>query len=412
MKKAQLAGSKVAVAVVAGALLAVTGCSDTDQDGPNSGGVDESPLYALHLTTMDATETYTSYIVLTDTLDLESVTLDQAREFAGFTDVAAIGGKLLVSSSDTPVVTSYSFTSDREWIDGASVSFADYGTQAGFWNQFILNENAVYTSFDVTSRVLWNPTTMEIEGVREDSALELEHEGLGLEPTVSRQVRPARSPVLRPFYYHDEDYFQFGAQTPVAVYDPDTHEEAAVLDLPCPAVEVETRDEDGYAYFSAWTYGPDLGLYGVGPVPCVARVTPDQKVDREWSTDLRSWTGGQEIGVFRYIGGGKAVATVLDHDLIEADFDGPFDVDVSEQIHGADVWRLWLFDLAAEVAAPIEGLELMNRGFSFASFEGRTFVMLPFDDWSKSRVYEINGDGRAEARFETTASLYDWVRVR
>jgi hypothetical protein len=58
------------------------------------------------------------------------------------------------------------------------------------------------------------------------------------------------------------------------VYDPETHEEASVIDAPCPALEVESRDEAGNAYFSAWTYGPELGMYGDGPAVCVARITP------------------------------------------------------------------------------------------------------------------------------------------
>ncbi len=395
-------------------VVTITGSGDGVMPAPEAPATPEadSPLYALHFTVTDTDDNYTSYIALTDSLDLSSVSLDRAREFPGFASIATVGGRLFVASATDPRVTSYTATPDLRWIDGQSVSFASYGAaDSGFWNQFFLDEHTAYVTIDVTSRIVWDPTAMEIRGLMEDTHLPLERDGLRLEPTVSRQVRPPQVPVLRPFYYRDENYIEYGARTPIAVYDPVTNAESAVIDVPCPAVEVETRDEAGNAYFSAWTYGPELGLYGIGPACCIARITPEGTVDETWNTDLKGWTGGREVGVFRYMRDGKAIGTVLQQEEIQADFSAAYDQDVADAL-GGDVWRLWLFDLESQSATPIQGIGLMNRGFNWATFEGRTFVMVPYQDWSRTRVYEVDLQGNATEHYDTTGSFYDWIKVR
>lgn len=382
-------------------------------DESDSEAPDETPLYALQLTQLDPEDNYTTYILLADTVDLPSqVTLDRAREFPGYASIASVDGRLLIASATDPSVTSYTATPELDWVDGARVSFGAYGAQdAGFWNQFFLDDHTAYLTLEISSRIVWDPTSMEILELLEDTNLELVRAGLELEPTVSRQPRPPVPPVLRPFYYHDEQYFQFGAITPIAVYDPQTHEEAAVIDAPCPAVEVESRDEAGNAYFSAWTYGPELGMYGQGPALCVARISADNTVDESWNTDLRSAFDGSEVGVFRYMRDGKALVTALEPGAIQADFTGEIDEDVVNALSG-DVWRLWLLDLETMDAKPVEGLDLMTRLFNWTSVDGRTFLMIPQDEWTNTKVVEIDTNGVATERFTTIGNLYDWVRVR
>jgi hypothetical protein len=140
-------------------------------------------------------------------------------------------------------------------------------------------------------------------------------------------------------------------------------------------------------------------------------MTPAMTVDESWQLDLRSWTGGREVGVFRYMRAGKALATVLEGEQIHADFSAGYDPDVAEAQNG-DVWRLWLFDLEAQTAAPLPGVGAMNRGFNWANFDGRTFVMVPYADWSRTKVYEVDTGGTATEYFDTLGSLYDWIQVR
>jgi len=379
-----------------------------EQPAPSAG-----PLYALQTYVFGVDDSVTSYVTLTDTLDISSLPNDQAREFPGYALISAIDGKLLVSDGESPIITRYEITPEREWREVDTISFANYGITggaAGFERHWFLSPTTAYVTLDVSDRVVWNPSEMRIMGVMEDSALQLERDGLQLDATFNRQPRVMRGPVLKPFYYRDADWFMFGPTTPVAVYDPATNAEQKVIDVPCPALEVPSQDEDGNTYLSSWTYGATLGLYGMGPELCIRRITPDATLDEAWNPDLTAWTEGRPVKTFRYLGGGKAVATVLHTDELNIDFTQPYNEDdaLEVDLH----WRLWLFDLTAETARPIENIGAIDSAFLWSVFEGRTFVFVPYSDWSRSKVFELDAAGNATERFEATGFVNEWIRIR
>src|SRR5262245_27252116 len=225
-------------------------------------------------------------------------------------------------------------------------SYCSTGGSAGFDRHWFLNSTTAYVTLDVTKRVIWNPTTMTIEGVAEDSALELTRDGLVLDAAFNRQPRILGGPILKPFYYRDDEWYRFGPTTPIAVYDPATHRETSIIDVPCPALEVESRDEAGNAYFSPWSYGPEPGLFGEGPEVCIRRIKPDNTLDESWGSQLTTWTGGRPVMVFRYMGGGKAIGTVLHTDEANVDYSAGYTDEAALELTGK--YRLWLFDLENE----------------------------------------------------------------
>jgi hypothetical protein len=377
-----------------------------------SGEPELGPLYALETSQFGPEESVTSYVTLTDTIDIDAVSLDNAREFSGYSFVSSVNGKLLVSDGEAPTITSYDIGADFSWNESARVNFSNYGVSggaAGFERHWFLDPNTAYLTLEVTQRIIWSPSEMVIRGVMADSALQPARDGLQLDATFNRQPRPLRGPILKPFYYRDDEWVEFGQTTSIAVYDPVTHEEQSVIDVPCPSLEVPSQDEAGNTYFSTWTYGPTLGLYGLGPALCVRRIGPDSTLDESWAPDLRAWTGGNPVGVFKYMRDGKAIATVLHVDEVDLDF-SVYDED--EALELDNHWRLWIFDLEAETARPIEGVEGISSGFSSATFDGRTFVFVPNADWSRTSVFELDTDGAATKRFETTGFVNDWIRVR
>lgn len=379
----------------------------TDDPPPTPG-----PVYALQYR-VETDDSVTSYVVLTDTLDVTELSLERAREFSGYAFVTASNGQLLVSDGESPIITRYQITPELDWVEVDRLSFANTGVTggaAGFERHWFLNERTAYLTLDITKRVVWDPSELSIRGVMEDSALELTRDGLRLDATFNRQPRALQGPVLKAFYYRDEDWFLFGPTTPIAVYDPDTHEETRIIDAPCPALEVATQDEAGNTYFSGWTYGPTLSLFGAGPAPCVRRITPEATLDEEWTPDLRAWTGDRPVHVFRYMRDGKALGTVLHVDEVEIDFAAGYDERAAAELDAH--WRLWLFDLEAESAREVRGLGATESGFNWANFETRTFVLLPYDGWARTKVFEIDAEGNATERFDTVGNVSEWLRVR
>jgi hypothetical protein len=394
----------------------VISLSEPPADAPsmqNPDGSSLGPLYALETSVYGPDDSVTSYVTLTDTLDIDALPTGRAREFSGYSFVSSVDGKLLVSDGEAPTITSYDIGADLSWNESARVNFSNYGVGgggAGFERHWFLNPNTAYLTLEVTNRIIWSPSEMVITGVMDDSTLQPERDGLQLDATFNRQPRMLRGPILKPFYYRDDEWVRFAQTTSIAVYDPVTNREQSVIDVPCPSLEVPSQDEAGNTYFSSWTYGPVLGLYGLGPDLCVRRIKPDSTLDESWAPDLRAWTGGNPVMVFRYMRAGKAVGTVLHVDEVDIDFGAGYAED--EALELDDHWRLWMFDLEEETARPIEGIEGISSGFSWAVFDGRTFVFVPNADWSSTTVFELDTDGIATMRFESTGFINDWVRVR
>lgn len=381
--------------------------------GPGVGQAALGPLYALETSLFGPDDSVTSYVTLTGSLDIEELTTDTAREFSGYSFISTVNGRLLVSDGESPTITSYDIGADLSWNESARVNFGSLGVSggaAGFERHWFLDPETAYLTLDVTERIVWSPSEMVIKAVMAESSLVLERDGLQLDATFNRQPRDSRGPILKPFYYRDEDWFLFGPTTSIAVYDPVTHEERSIIDVPCPSLEVPSQDEAGNTYFSTWTYGPVLGLYGLGPETCVRRIKPDSSLDESWAPDLAAWTGGNPVNVFRYMRDGKAVGTVLHVDEAGIDFSRGYDEEDALALDSH--WRLWLFDLESETARPIDGVEGIGAGFFYAEFDGRAFVSVPNADWSRSSVFEIGIDGTATKRFESTGFINDWIRVR
>lgn len=410
----------IPLVALAFAMLAAAGCKDANDDagsGGNGDGSGEAPLYAM-MTQVYGTEDRTVYLSMSDTVDLKRVDLKQAREFPGVANFSAVGGRILVSSGQEPSITEFEISDDFEWTEGRTVDFANYplmeGDFANFFYQYILDENAAYLAFETTKRIIWDPSEMKVVGTREDSELERRMDDLELGSGGNRNGVRFDGPVIQAFSYHDQDYLHYGDKSFAVAYDEDTHEESKVIELPCPGAEMTTVDEEGNTYFGTWSYHGTLALYGDGPAPCVARVRPDLTLDEDFTTDFTDLTDGRYVNNFRYIGNGKAIGNVLHHEELEADFGATYDPDVADVISSSGAhWRFWLFDLEAGEARPVDGIEVaVGSGAQFAVLDDRTFVFLPYDDWKRSAVYELDEDGEATKRFDVAGDVFKWVRVR
>lgn len=413
------------LALTAAALFGLTACSSTGRDethltGPAPAELapeassDVEPLYALHTVVFDPDFNATSYVTLSHTLEVTG-SLSGAREFPGWATMAAVGGHLLVADETEPRITRYGIGPDLAWNETGSLSFGNYGVaDAGFGRQWLLNEHTAYAELDVTQRVVWDPTDLVIRGVKEDTVLEPLRGKLEIEPGLNRQPRLHRGPVLRPFYYVEKtDWLEYAPTSQIAVYDPETGAERSVVDAPCPGLHVGTQDEAGNTYFGLWDALPKLALFGQGPAPCVARLKLDGTLDEQWAPDLAAWTGGRPVMVFRYVKNGKALANVLHLEELNADFSGPYDPDVGDQLDVGEHYRVWMFDLETQTAQPVTGLPNTSWGFHASDLDGRSFVFLPYEDYGRTRVFEIDmATGSAIERFETTGWVYDWVRLR
>ncbi len=412
--------------VALGALLiaafGAAGCDDSAVDDGAGGGGGESgaePLYAMMVQVYTPDWDRNVYVHLTKKLDASDIDLSKAREFGGVANFAGIDGRILISSGDGPTITEFEISNDLEWTEGRTVSFAAYPFEdnANFYSQYILDDHTAYLPFDMTSRIVWDPADMLIEGTLTDTNVPLEAEGLDVVTGGNRNAIQFEGPVQQPFFYVDDDWTTYGSESIVAFYDEETNEETSTLTLPCPALSMASQD-GGYTYYGTWSF-MDKALFGEGPEPCIARLDADLTLDEDWTTDLMDVTDGRYHNNFRALGNGTAIANVFHDEIFLAEnpgmsFDDGYDQDVVDALYASGPWwKLWLIDIEARTGAPVEGIDVdPSSGAQFAVLDGRTFVFLPYNEWANTKIYEIGDDGVATERGDTVGDVFKWVRIR
>lgn len=375
------------------------------------------PVYALSSLVWGDVET-TGYVTLTNTLDpAADLTLEDAREFPGYVTIASADGNLFVTTADTPVIRRFGVSEALTWEERGELSLINEGVlEGGFSRQYMRRDQVVYAEVDSAQHALWDPVGFEVLGSRFETQLPLARDGLDLFAAFNRNYFVFDGPVMRPFSYHDQDWFRWAADSQIVVYDPDTHAERAVLDAPCPGLDTITRDESGNLYFSNWEYSSLHVLTGTGAAACVVRVNPEGNLDPEWDPDLTQLTAGRQVMNFRYLRDGKALAAVLHAEYFGADFDFASELATQDAFWDAYAlnYRLWLFDLSAGTAEPVRGLPDgdVSPSYAHSEIDGRIFLLLEATDYSSATVYELSADGAATRRFSVPGSSYQWLRVR
>jgi hypothetical protein len=386
-------------------------------DAPEAdGGTETAPLYAMMVQVYDQDDR-TVYVSLSKTLDIgETVDLGKAREFPGVANFAPVGGRLLISSGIEPKITAFDISEDLKWTEGDSISFANYPFEdnANFYYQYILDDHTAYMPWDVTKRLIWDPTEMTITEMLDDSSIPLMHGTLQAEVGGNRNAIRYDGAVQQAFYYTNDDYTEDGPESIIAIYDEKTHKEKKLITVACPALAMPSQDEDGYTYYGTWGFSVKA-VFGEGPKPCIARLKPDLTLDEDWTTDLRDLTDGRYHNNFRYVGNGKAIANVFYPELLAGvDWAGPYDPDVDEKVaKSGPHWKLWMFDLKKKQGKPVEGIDVdVSSGAQFAVLDGRTFVFAPYEDWGRTKIYELDKNGKASVHSDTVGDVFKWIKVR
>lgn len=415
--------------LVSASALVLGGCSDDDgaPSGPSGSGTE--PVYALQTAIYGADGETLNYVLLSHELQL-NVTNDDlktAREVPGYTGVLGIGGLLYAADGSAPFIRRYEISDELVWTQTGELNFGAYPMDEynfmNFYFQSIKNEDDIYFYYgaDKTSRVHWSVSDWKIVKAHEDTNLPTPEAGWVLMNGGNRTgIRDFDDAVVQPFHQYREETETVTDESWLAVYDPKTHAEKRVLEVPCPGIQQATKAENGDLYFSTTFNLPTAALYGVSPAPCVVRVKANGTLDTSFApNDLTAWTGGFYGVNFRYLANGKAVVNVLHHDRIDGlDPTGDVDPEVATQIdEDVTLWDLELIDIEKGTSRAITGFkEEHDFGYytTFAEVEGRHFIVVQLDtETTMSGLYELDLDD-ASVTFvgEAAGDIWGIQRVR
>lgn len=354
--------------------------------------------------------TSTSYVPLLPSLEVDEVSLDDAKEVNGRASVARVGEYLFIASSSEPVITRYTVAEDGSLAEDGRLNFMNYGVPAFFsidaWGAVFVDEHKAYIfNGNDGSHIIWDPTELTITGKVEGPDIVVT--GYNLESVAV--VRGNR--MYRIFTFLNYDSWEFLVEPQyLAVYDLEKDELIALTEeARCPQLYSRPFvDEQGDIYFSGWVWTPGLALTADYPAACALRIKDGADTfDEDWQLNFAAdVTDGREAGILRYLGDGKALLDVFYHE--RADIGEDTD---AQELSNTPNWRLWEIDLSDRSGGPIEGLDFKAGGYQDTQVDGHTFLMVPNDGYSETTAYEVV-DGKAVQAFKIQGSSSFVLQVR
>jgi hypothetical protein len=386
--------------------LALSACTE-DSSEPSSLG--EGPLYAVMYEVFDDVGS-NSYLSLIDSLDIDALDPSTAREYVGGRAyLQTWGGWLFVGEPSTPIVRRYSVGEDGTLQDERSISFANFGLEAGTidpWSLVFIDAHKAYL-FDYRegTHIVWDPTTMEITG-EIPAAPEFRREGLSIDGSPA-MVRGDR--LYRSVFWADYTSAVYSTEHLLAVYDVNSDELVElVTETRCPAPGNLTHmDEAGDIYFSNWIWPVAGTLLHDAPSSCVLRVPAGSDTfDPDWTLSYGELSGGHEGGMFTYLGQDQGLVAIFDESAT------PFDSTTDPwDLAGRPQWSLWRTDLADGTGAPIDGIPPNSGAYTPALLGDRTLLLVPGEGWARTDVYELTDEGAAPG-LDIPGWSYAFVQVR
>lgn len=380
--------------------LFAAGCSESETTDPSATPT-EGARYVLASSVFgdNSATTYVSYMT---SLDVDHVDIKDAHEFPGFATIATVDGMLFVADGEAPTLTRFSRDSTGKLAQDDRLSFLEVGVQsAALFGNYFASGTKAYMPKSSSTRVIWNPSTLEIEGELDISGPPAERDGLVLRAGFDRALGVRDGRLFSTLYWSDDVYYEFAPTSQIAVLDPASDEVRALLEAPCPGLDVATQDEQGNLYFSNWVFSIAGPLFDeAAPKNCMVQIPAgSETIDEGATRDLSELVEGRQTAAFRYVADGVALLAVFYDDRLTADV-------LPANAANTPNWRLYRVNTDQWTAEPIEGLDFFSGGYYSFRLDGRTFVLLPSADYATTTAYEIGAEGPAEERFSVTGWVY------
>jgi hypothetical protein len=388
------------------AALATSACGSDDGSGKGPNQYSE-PLYALSTLIFDDTAA-SAYVAFMDSLDGRTVSLATSEEFAGWSSIAVQDGALFVGSGDAAELTRYDVSDSGQLGNERTLNFADYGlSSVSFSFNAFVDEARAHLSLEETARVVWDHRELSVSGTTEAPQVARQRDNLQVSAANFEGVAVRNGEVLWPYFWRDADWYAFHQQSQIAVYDA-AGGVRKLIDAPCPALNIATQDEQGNVYFSGMvdTLAHQLLAPQSSLQRCVVRINAgEDEIAEGWPRRFEELTGGRPAGRFYYLRDGKGLLTVFHQERATLDPE-----DASSIF--ADHWGLWLVDLNAWQAAPIEAWGFTSSNVLFSKVDGRAFLHVVKSDFSETTLHEVAVDGRTTPQITAPGYVSVLVKLR
>jgi hypothetical protein len=350
-------------------------------------------IVATAISTDDGANTYVKVL---DEIGGGELDLSAAREFPGWSDLKVAGGKIFVSDGEAPIVYRFSVGADGKLVPEGQIGFGDYTTDASMYVHVFVSDEKAYLLGEAGEYVVWNPRTMKIVGTIPLPMLQA-RESIEPAPALDRGMIVRDGRLYHAVAWTDYENFKLVPGSAIVVTDTVTDTVVETLEVECPDLNVGEADSRGNLYFSNWVYSPGGTLVNGGPKACAVKIPAGATtVDEAWTLQYATVVG-HEAAALAPVDADSAILSVFfeDHEAFDSTQD-----EIFSWVFGNN-WKTYRVGLDGKAGAEVEGLPWHSGGYYKSDFDGKTYLLLPGDEYKTTTVYELGTDGPAQVKITT-----------
>lgn len=402
---------------IAALALAAMGAFACGEDEESTGDVvldlgefkDSAELYALAPQIAGAASgEYNTYLVFTDRLDGQEVSLKKSLELPGRALVMGPdgGGTIFVGGGDAPTVTRYDIV-DGKLRKGATINFAARGVSAlgEYAGQFVFVSETKAYFFDGSGAqvIVWNPEEMAIESTLSFAEFAMPETTLSL---TAAPLRIGNKVIVFPGWRTSTS---IPSRAGVIVVDTETDEIRTAEDDRCGYVRDGIQGPDGRIYMATEAVGAARHRINPesAPPPCMIRFDLETGTfDEDFYVNLTELFEGATAGTLIRGPNDEAFLRVLDESLA-----GPIDDSTNVRtLASAPAWRWASVTLEDQPRYTLLDHPAAGGSVLLTSFGGATYIPVMGD--THSDLVEMTSEGPGASVVRVQGRLFSWVKVK
>ncbi|MGK4003921.1 hypothetical protein WMF31_14910 [Sorangium sp. So ce1036] len=386
------------------------GCAADEASSPvDQRGSDGGDAFVVATRVWDDTATNSYFHVLPSIDPGTEVDPSQALEVPGSARLFAFEGLgwFGIGEAQAPTISRYTLEGGA-LVKGDAISFQPFGVKSLWPTNYVISPAKVYHPDRAGEQiVVWNPTTMEVEGT---IPLPDTHREGYLALYGYGAVLRGKTLLVSVGWVDWSTTDTILPETGLVAIDTETDTVVRFdVDDRCGGITQPVETASGDAYFvSSGLAGAAHHLERLDTEPCALRVLKDADAfDPDFALLLGELTGGAIAGDPIPAGGNSLFLRVFDEGLATIGEETKM-----SEVTGQPAWRWWRWDTATNEAAAIPELAPSPANVSFFDVDGRVFTIDEESGSTESTLIELTAEGGPKLGLTTPGYLHGLAKVR
>ncbi|WP_437982711.1 hypothetical protein [Sorangium sp. So ce117] len=377
--------------------------------GQGGGGQNGGDAFIVATRVWDDTATNSYFHVLPSIDPGTEVDPSQALEIPGSARLFAFEGLgwFGIGEAQAPTISRYTLDGGT-LVKGDSISFQPFGVKSLWPTNYIISSTKVYHPDRAGEQiVVWNPTTMEVEGT---IPLPDTHREGYLALYGYGSVLRGKTLLVSVGWVDWTTTDTILPETGLIAIDTETDTVVRFdVDDRCGGITQPIETASGDAYFvssalAAATYHLDR----LETEPCALRILKDADAfDPDFALHLSELTDGAIAGDPIPAGRDGIFLRVFDEELATIDEETKM-----SGLTGQPAWHWWRWDTAANEVEAIADLAPSPANVSFFEIDGKVFTIDEGSDSTESTLIELTAEGGPKLGLKTPGYLHGLAKVR